>query len=35
MIGLSCGTDLYLALTPFGRQDATLLHHDRYGAAEA
>ena len=24
MIGLSCGTDLYLALTPFGRQDATL-----------
>ena len=35
MIGLSCGTDLYLALTPFGRQDAALLHHDRYGAGEA
>ena len=35
MIGLSCGTDLYLALTPFGRQDATLLHHDRYGAGKA
>jgi predicted dithiol-disulfide oxidoreductase (DUF899 family) len=35
MIGLSCGTDLYLALTPFGRQDAGLAHHDRYGTGEA
>jgi len=34
MIGLSCGTDLYLALTPFGRQDAALLHHDKYGAGK-
>jgi predicted dithiol-disulfide oxidoreductase (DUF899 family) len=28
MIGLSCGTDPYLALTPFGRQDAAVAHHD-------
>jgi len=27
---LLCGTDLYLGLTPFGRQDADLRHHDRY-----
>ena len=32
IIGLTCGTDLYLDLTPFGRQEAPLLHHDRYGA---
>ena len=29
MIGLSCGTDLYLALTPFARQGAAVEHHDR------
>ena len=34
IIGLSCGTDLYLSLTPFGRQEAPLLHHDRYGAGQ-
>ena len=30
IIGLTCGTDLYLSLTPFGRQDASLLRHDGY-----
>jgi predicted dithiol-disulfide oxidoreductase (DUF899 family) len=35
IIGLTCGTDLYLGLTPFGRQDAALLRHDSYGAGEA
>jgi predicted dithiol-disulfide oxidoreductase (DUF899 family) len=35
MIGLSCGTDLYLALTPFGRQGAAVAHHDRYGTGHA
>ncbi len=27
---LLCGTELYLNLTPLGRQDADLWHHDRY-----
>jgi predicted dithiol-disulfide oxidoreductase (DUF899 family) len=27
---LLCGTDLYLDLTPRGRQEAELRHHDRY-----
>ena len=35
IIGLTCGTDIYLDLTPFGRQDAPLRHHDRYGSGEA
>ena len=35
ILGLTCGADLYLAMTPFGRQDAPLRHHDRYGAGEA
>ena len=35
IIGLTCGTDIYLDLTPFGRQEAPLRHHDRYGASEA
>ena len=35
IIGLTCGTDIYLDLTPFGRQDAPLQHHDRYGSGEA
>jgi len=29
-IDLLCGTELYLGLTPLGRQGADLRHHDRY-----
>ncbi len=29
-LDLLCGTDRYLDLTPLGRQDAELRHHDRY-----